>query len=331
MAVIGAVLALGACGGGGGGGSASSGTAAAVVAPVVAPVTTPLVLAAEANAPALSNDTATDGLNWFNFRRQQMGLTALTRDSLIDNAAQAHSNYQRLNNLITHEEVSGRPGFTGVDLYDSSVPTTAMPTVAPDRLRAAGYRFTQSRFAYGEVISATTDGSGFNAAEDLIAAIYHRFVIFEPMFREAGSGSATAAGGYNYFTTDFAANGLGAGLGSGGLLGYPTSGQINVPTIFYSDRESPDPIPGRNEVGYPVSVHADITATVTVKTFTIQPRGGSVLAAFTLSNAVDAHTPLSAAAIIPVAVLAAKTTYDVQFSGTVDGAAVTRNWSFTTQ
>jgi hypothetical protein len=39
----------------------------------------------------------------------------------------------------------------------------------------------------------------------------------------------------------------------------------------------------------------------------------------------------SAAAIIPLAPLRSATTYDVSFSGTVGGTAVTRSWSFTTK
>ena len=46
---------------------------------------------------------------------------------------------------------------------------------------------------------------------------------------------------------------------------------------FFSDYEAPDPVAGQNEVGYPVSVHADISAVLTVQSFTIQPRGGAAL------------------------------------------------------
>jgi hypothetical protein len=98
-----------------------------------------------------------------------------------------------------------------------------------------------------------------------------------------------------------------------------------------SDSESPDPVPNLNEVGYPISVHADISATVTVTRFTVRPRGGADLSVRLLARAVDPDTPQSAAAIVPLAKLTAGTTYDVSFSGTVDSVAVTRNWSFTTK
>ncbi len=93
----------------------------------------------------------------------------------------------------------------------------------------------------------------------------------------------------------------------------------------------PDPVPSRNEVGYPISVHADITSAITVSSFTVNARGGPALQTVLLQNSSDVHTPVSAAAIVPVNVLAAGTTYDVQFSGTVDGVNVARNWSFVTR
>lgn len=293
----------------GGGGSESAAASAA---------TMQTTQVQETGAPQFQGNTATDGFNWFNFRRQQAGLQLLTRNALLNAAAQGHSDYQKTNDVITHDQTPGAPGFTGTKLED--------------RLRAAGYRFTESTFAFGEVISATGDTSGFNAAEDLITAIYHRFVIFEPMFTEAGAASATVPSGYTYFTTDFAANGLGRGLGRGAFTTYPVSDQKNIPPNFFSDRETPDPVPDRNEVGFPISIHADITATVAVQSLVVQARGGSPLPTRLLTAATDSPTTRSsAAAIVPLAPLAPQTVYDVQFTGTVDGVAVNRSWSFTTR
>ena len=248
------------------------------------------------------------------------------RNEKIDAAAQNHSNYQKINNVITHDEDPNKQGFTGV--------TTS------DRLNAAGYRLPLNDYAYGEVISSTSDPSGFHAAEDLIAAIYHRFLVFEPMFKEGGAGAATVSGGLTYFTANFAAIRLNTGLAQGNVLVYPFPDQQRVPANFFSDNESPDPVPDRNEVGYPISVHANITSTLVVNSFTVSPRGGTALPVHLLTGTanpnapnrpVDIHTPTSAAAIIPLQPLAAATTYDVQFVGLVDDTAVSRSWSFTTQ
>jgi len=271
----------------------------------------------EPNAPQITGDIATDGLNWFNFRRQQVGLSALARDATVDVAARGHSRYQQRNDTITHTQIVGKPGFTGTTLFD--------------RLNAAGYLFTQDSYAYGEVLSSTFNTTGMEAAEDLIGAIYHRFLIFEPMFQTAGAGAATVPGGATYFTCDFTADGLTRGLGNGNFVVYPFDNQQSVPTVFYSDLESPDPVPGRNAVGYPISMHADLTKHVVVQTFTLETQQGTTLPVTLLSAANDVQTSSSGAAIIPVAVLAPHTTYTVRFVGFIDQAPVSRSWSFTTR
>ena len=345
-------LALAACGGGGGGGgndspaptSPPSGNTPNPTTPVPDPTTpapqpttptpdpSPPVLPnpltpsppvpdtpAAPGGPAVTGNIAVDGREWLNFRRSQVGMSTLNQNSVINMAAQNHSDYQRLNNTITHDQIQGRQGFTGVTVSD--------------RLSAAGYVFnTSAARAYGEVISATSSGTGQYMAEELITAIYHRFVIFEPVFKEIGTGAATASNGRSYFTANFTANnGYGAGLGRGQVAVWPYDAQTSVPRNFFSDTESPDPVPNRNEVGYPISVHANINVPVAVTSFTVRPRGGADLSTRLLSNANDSHTGRSSAAIVPLQPLAAGTTYDVTFTGTADGVAVTRSWSFTTR
>lgn len=271
-----------------------------------------------AQSAILNAQTATDGLARFNQRRQELGLQTVIRNNLLDDAAELHSKYQVLNSDITHEQTVGNPGFTGATVED--------------RIQNANYQFTQPFYAYGEVISRTADDSGSSAADDLIAAIYHRFVIFEPMFKEAGAGAAAADGGSTYFTTNFAANGLDTGLGTGNFVVYPYNGQQNVPRIFFSDEEVPDPVPSRNLVGYPISIHADILSTVTVNSFTVRRQGGSNLPVELLTNVTDPeHTTESVAAIVPLDALTPASTYVVDFVGEVDGVAANRSWTFTTQ
>ncbi len=307
-------LALAACGGGGSGDSA---TPSPVTPP---PISTPPPdgpAPVEPGAPALTSNTATDGLNWLNFRRSQAGLSVLTRNSSIDLAASGHSNYQTLN-TVTHVQEVGKQGFTGVNLVD--------------RLRAVGY--ARPTYFYGEVISASTSNSGVYLAEELITAIYHRFAIFEPRFKEIGAGTSTNAAGYTIFTNNFAANdGYGAGIGKGNIVTWPVNGQVNIAPNFYSDFEEPDPVPNANEVGYPISVHADADVALTVTTFSVRRRGGANLPVKLLSAAADpVHTTTrSAVSIVPLAVLAARTVYEVNFTGTADGAEIAKSWSFTTK
>ena len=288
---------MAACGGGGGGGNSS-----AVVTPAITV------------APAV----ATDGLNWINTRRTQLGVPALTRNALVDQAAQNHSAYQGTNPPVSHDETIGKSGYTGATVLQ--------------RLNHVGYTFTGG-YAYGEVISGSASTSGEYLAEELVTAIYHRFVIFEPKFKEIGAGAVTDRSGYTYFTTNFTANnGLGAGIGATQIVTWPVDGQTGITRNFLSDSEKPDPVDGQNEVGYPVSVHADLDVKLTVTSFTMRPRGGADISVKLLAKSRgDIHAPDSAVSIVPLAVLAPNTTYDVSFAGTSNDLPISKIWSFTTK
>lgn len=332
VALLATVLA--GCGGGGGGSADGDASVSATAA---------------ASTVERQDATAADGLARFNYWRAQLGMTALVREGRLDIAAQGHSDYQAINRVISHFQTPDTPGFTGECMGDSNSNPRCAP-VKVSRLEQAGYAFTQPAYAFGEVISRTASTSGTAAAESLIAAIYHRFVIFEPMFKHAGAGGASLPGGSTYFTTNFTADGLDTGLGRGNFAVYPLNGQVNVTRNFYSDQEVPDPVPDLNEVGYPISVHADIFYTppgqpgrsveVIVQTFDVRPLGGANLPVQQLWYGVDPNTPSSVASIVPRDVLAANTTYEVSFTGTwrirdgngtvLDQVPMNRSWTFTT-
>jgi len=274
----------------------------------------------DASAPVLTNNIAADGLNWINYRRAQAGVGALAHNNMLDRSAQAHSDYQRMNNVVTHSEEPAKPGYTGA--------------TDKDRVEAAGYTLTGA-YATGEIIAATTNQSGFYMAEELVTAIYHRFVMFEPLFKDMGSGSATTSAGYVYFTANLGASrGYSAGLPSHTIVTWPFNGQTGVQPNFLSDYEEPDPVPdpGVNEVGYPISVHANLTEPLVVQSFTVRARGGADLRTRLLVKGQDPSTTMaSVAAIVPLSRLASNTIYDVSFVGTVSGVPVSKSWSFTTR
>jgi uncharacterized protein YkwD len=306
--------ALLACGGGGGGDSSAT-------ASTTPPAT---IIPTDPGAPAPTNNIAVDGRNWFNFRRTQLGIPTVAQNVLIDIAAQGHSDYQRINNTVTHDQTPGKQGFTGASLKD--------------RLNNAGYTIPASGFAYGEVISAANSNSGFYLSEELITAIYHRFIIFQPMFKELGTGFATSSSGYTYFTADFAArDGWGPGIADGTVVVWPFDGQTQVVPNFFSNSEEPDPVPETNEVGYPISVEGNLDQVLSVTRFSVRPRGGSDLSVKTLQPGSNEETPTYAAAIIPFEPLKSATTYDVTFVGTATNRytsasfPVSRTWSFTTR
>jgi len=308
-----AALALAACGG-----SDSSGTSTASASPVSGGLPSTGFSGQDALAPVLTNNVAADGFNWINYRRTQAGVGALAHNNMLDRSAQAHSDYQRMNNTVTHTEDPSKPGFTGA--------------TDKERVQAAGYTL-EGGYVTGEIIAATTNQSGFYMAEELVTAIYHRFVMFEPLFKDMGTGSAMTSDRYIYFTSNLGATrGYSAGLPSHTIVTWPFNGQTGVQPNFLSDYEEPDPVPNLNEVGYPISVHANLSEQLTVQSFTVHPRGGADLKTRLLVKGQDASTTMpSVAAIVPLAPLAANTIYDVSFTGTVGGAAVSKAWSFTTR
>ena len=299
-------------------------------APILSAAEISQLLSKEPNAPQVTENMATDGLNWFNFRRKQiMGpMFDLTRNGLIDTAAQRHSEYQKINSTITHDQISGKTGFTGIDLQA--------------RLSQAGYNLVPGD-VMGEVISRTSNTFGFTAADALIAAIYHRFVIFEPMFMEAGAGNATRlSSDSTYFTTDFVGTTKYSSLASGKVVKYPHDNQQQVPTSFDHSTEEPDPFPEEQckgvIVGYPISIHANFTSVIVVTSFTLrQSTTGQDVPVRQLNYITDPgtfdepRTPPSVAAIIPLAPLVTATSYTVQFDGAVDNQPVKLEWSFTTR
>ena len=133
-------------------------------------------------APRFSGDVALDGLNWFNFRRQQAGLSPLSWVALLDASATAHAKYQQQNNLITHGQDDKRSGFTSEQ--------------SPDRLLAAGNTLTQQACAKGEAVGASKQADGFALADVLLTAVYHRYVILELAFDRFGASTALRKGGY---------------------------------------------------------------------------------------------------------------------------------------
>jgi uncharacterized protein YkwD len=308
LAALIAALALTACGGGSDDDNNSSASS-----------TSTGFSGQDASAPVLTNNVATDGFNWINYRRSQAGVGVLARNAQLDRSAQAHSDYQRQNNTVTHDEQAGKAGFTGATVEA--------------RVQAAGYTLVPA-YASGEIIAATTNNSGFYMAEELVTAIYHRFVMFEPLFKDMGAGAAATSANYTYFTTNLGATrGYSPGLPSHTIATWPINGQTGVQPNFFSNYEEPDPVPNIDEVGYPISVHANLTETLAVQSFTVRSRGGaSNLQTRLLVRGQDPNTTMtSVAAIIPLAPLAAKTTYDVSFTGTADGTPVSKTWSFTTR
>ncbi|SDD25291.1 Cysteine-rich secretory protein family protein [Cupriavidus sp. YR651] len=355
-------LALAACGGGGDSGGAS--TAASASAQAASPTspsnsaTAPIPAGAEracytvsGSAPApvtgavsllparaagvtgyrVLDDARSAGLCYANFRREQVGLPPLTARDALGTVAQSHTAYMLANQLLTHDEQSGKPGYTGATPNDRI--QAAYPTNATAEVVAGANKWTT-------VAGANLSMSPKDAlVVDLVNAPFHRAALLGS-YGSAGSGFAESVGPGSsggttasyYQTIDLADASKGGADNQ--MVAYPYSGQPDVPTSWVNN-ESPNPAPAYagKTMGYPVTVQAINTSLAfNADTFTITDAQGNNIAC----EKVDARTSgMSSAArglaiCTPTAPLASKTRYSVTVSGTLNGQGVNLNWSFTT-
>lgn len=226
----------------------------------------------------------------------------------IQKASNAHANYMQLNGGLSHDEVAGKPGFTGAKFWD--------------RMKAAG--FTGPGGAMFEVIHSIGDGHNSILGESgWVNTLYHRipFVAF-------------GAGGYGFgnnstkwATVDFSSGG--ATPPPTTVSTWPVDGDTGVWTTFRCASEIPNPLPGQTNAGYPVSLTGAKALVITEHAIT---QAGADVAHVFLTKGTDSSglIPDTQAYLIPKAPLLKSTQYGVKVSGTVGGAAFSLTWSFTT-
>jgi hypothetical protein len=176
-----------------------------------------------------------------NFFRLGVGLSCLSLDAALSEAAQGHADWMAANGVFGHTQNAGSEGFTGAR--------------AQDRVEAAG----GTDFRYEDIASTS---NAADAMDQLVHTVYHRVPYFDPEVGKFGIGISQAG-----VVVDFG----GGGADSGCAL-YPFHGQNDVPPVFFSDQEGPDPVTGRNAVGQPVSLHC--SGPVSITSFSLQgPQG----------------------------------------------------------
>ncbi len=179
------------------------------------------------------------------------------------------------------------------------------------RMKAAGYAGSPSSEDMHFL------GAGKAAVQGWLDTIYHRYPILDPWTRDFGYGNATGCD-----TMDF---GAGAATPSSTVAVYPYDGQTGVPTSF-GGAETPAPPmpPGGWPAGYPISVF--YKGTLAKWTVT---QDGATTALPTQSPAKLGYQG-NATFFYTDKPLSPKTKYLVHVEGN-NGAAFSRDWSFTTQ
>jgi uncharacterized protein YkwD len=226
----------------------------------------------------------------------------------IQKACSNHANYMQLNGGLSHDEVMGKPGFTGAKFWD--------------RMKAAG--FTGPGSAMFEVIHSIGDGHGSILGEaGWVNTLYHRIPFVSYGAKGYGFGNNTG----KWATVDFA-NG-GAAPSPTAVSTWPADGDKDIWTTFRCASEIPNPLPGQTYAGYPISVTGASKLTITEHTVS---QGAAPIEHVFLTRTSDSTglIPDTQVYLIPKAPLAKSTRYDVKIKGTVGTAPVDLSFSFTT-
>jgi hypothetical protein len=332
LAAATALLAsLGACGGGGGGGDTPAPPPAPTPAPSPAPSPTPTgPIAAQMSVPApVGYDTERlAAFTRLNEIRLSAGLGMVAQNTLMDQAAQAHADWMVANDVFSHQEQAGTPGFTAESWALRDEVFGYVPVGGTEVMAASGHA------------SAEVDA--------LVNGVYHRagMLAFEPVDVGIGWSGGAATHVATPLVIDLTCPGSDAvrGLGQtaqqtiGGVSIWPLDHATGVPTQL--GMESPNPVPGQDvlTLGTPPSLTIGQFKTLSTLSFVLTNTAtGAVVPTRTLTNQNDPNflVPPSFVAAIPLVVLDPSTTYSVSFSGSATSMdrsteGITRAWSFTT-
>ena len=345
LTTIAATLSIALVGCGGGGGSPASTPVATTPAPVVptpvpTPTPAPVVLAATTQAAVaptyMANSQERRAFDALASFRSALNLGPVNQNAKVDLAAKAHSDYVATNNggATPHDEVVGKPGFTGATVKE--------------RLVTAGYAATDA----AEVMGWT--GAGADAAEvieGLAATVYHRVIMMNQGWTDLGIAppvvsadiNATRPAFIDFGTLTMKQNVAGDYVGV-----YPASNQTGIALTHAP--EAPNPfadIDGTNasfcaKTSYPISLMTQQSTKLAVTSFTVTEEGQSTPIEVRLLTSDTDKTgllPQYVAFIVGKLPFKASTKYNVKFRGTATGVAtgaangvlnIDTSWSFTT-
>jgi hypothetical protein len=317
------ILALTGCGGGGDAGTSSStngtsgGSSGSSSQTVTGTLSTPQYASGSAQLAAFT---------LLNQYRTQCGFPAFQENTILDQAAQAHAQYQGLNNLVTDTEVQGNPGFTGVTGQDSAVHFGWPSGVYAGRGDTV-YSTLTSSFA--------TSQAGQNFIYAWMSGVYHASMVAFPA-NVVGVGEyetqLTDSNGYKW-TQAWGTLELGQNPTytlSNGTLTFPCQGVTGVP--YKGVGESPvAPNVSTSGWGTPVVVMGNLSDTIVLQNASITGPAGSVTVQI-LNSTTDPNKQLGAyqAVAYPTSPLQPNTQYSVTLTGTINGTAFSRNFTFTT-
>jgi uncharacterized protein YkwD len=302
-----------AAGGGGGG----SGTSAAAPA---SPASTPSVPANLTTPQYAADSVQLAAFNLLNQQRQQCGFPALQENTIHDQAAQAHADYMRGNGgTVTDTEVSSNAEFTGVSYSDRAVHFGYPQGISNGGV--SGAFFTNATFSNTQY--------GQQLVYGWLSGVYHVGVAFAPLTTiGVGVSQTTFAGFPEIFATLSLAN-LQT-MTANSPLTFPCQGVTGI--AFKGTAESPTPPNTSGSWGTPIVVVGNPGDAIALQSGTATDTSGNVIALQVLNAGTDPNKeiPTYEAVAYPSAPLTPNSAYAVSLTGTVNGKAFSRNFTFTT-
>jgi hypothetical protein len=268
--------------------------------------------------------------NRLNNERGSCGFGTLKQDTRLDQAARAHADWMLQNNVYSHTESASYPnGFTGINPWD--------------RTAFAGYPttyYTSELISFGS--NETKVGRGNKGVRELLAGVYHAIGSLRPMKDVGISVRAPAdVGASTVLVPTEIVTGTTDGyqmLASDEVVTYPCQGTTG--TEYQLTDEDPNPVPGRNlgttPLGQPIIVMARLGQTLSLTAASMQrvSDGQAVVMRSPVTGAADPNGRLAndpqIGYVLPDAPLQPNTSYRVTISGTNNGAAFQKTFTFTT-
>lgn len=323
-----AAATLTACGGGGGAVAPTTSqvvvaaTPAALVATVVTTVGTATYSVASEEAAAFA---------LLNAERSNCGFGLLAQNLKLDQSAGSHAKYLAVNGLnYGHGEAAGLPFFTGV--------------TESDRAITAGYRGPVAAVLAGD-LDVTGKWGAVDHLRNLLAAPYHLLSMIDS-YAVVGVGHAKQespnAAGYETTATNIML-GQSAGvndLDPSQIYTYPCAGSTGVNAALVNENPSPIPLnltQDYRKYGTPIAVAVRAGMALKVTGVVLAPAGGGAPVATTLVDQVNdpqksayMRVPGSVAYALSMTPLLPLTAYTSTVTGTSDGLAFTKTFTFTT-
>ncbi len=304
---------------------------------------------------SLEANSQKEGLSYLNNIRENSGLIKLKNNKSLQKAANSHAKYLIQNQRNGHYEKKGKYSYTG--------------TTPSKRVIKAGYPSTYVM----ENLSINTAGYA-KSIDNLFSAIYHRFVFLNLDKDEIGIGAYSSKKERKInraYVYDMGSSGIAElcnktfSMTHGvyymknickqstkmvpkslfeerkdevrrknrDIILYPFAGQTDIWPAFYN--ESPDPLPGYNVSGFPISVQFNPvnTKNVKLKSFRLYDAEGKEIKRTKILQYNNDHNHLFTKfefALMPLKRLEFDTTYTAVFEAVFDGNKVKKRWSFST-